>query len=46
MAEDEAATSEIAEEYCVDSKLKGHFEILKCDDDIGELCFDCDYVVS
>ena len=46
MAEDEATASEIAEEYCVDSKLEGHFEILECDDDIGELHFDCDYVVS
>ena len=38
--------ADIAEEYRIDSKLDGKFEISEPLDDIDTVKFDCDYIVK
>lgn len=43
---DEEEATELAKEYCCDSKLRGSFEVQKSEGKIDDIHFDCDYVIA
>ena len=43
---DDIEAMALAEEYRLDAKLEGKFEVYQLDDDIDKLHFDCDYVIA
>lgn len=43
---DKEEPQELADEYRLDSNLDGEFEIEEVENGIGNIHFDCDYIIS
>ena len=43
---DKTEANELADKYRTDSHLDGKFKIMDIEDDISQIHFDCDYVIS
>lgn len=42
----EEEAQELADEYCAEAKLGGHFDVSEIEEKLDEIHFDCDYVIA